>query len=117
MPEPRRRRVGVAADVARAIRSAPDAGPLVQARRKVVQHLADALEVAMRDGETLKVMKLNGQLEIAIRRAELEAGGAKGPDRPPAGEVTRDGDSDLSLEDELAELAAREPALGDTPQA
>lgn len=111
MPDRRRSRTGVARDVARAIKAAPAAGPLVQARRKVVQHLADALEDAMRAGSDLLVVKLNGQLEAAIRRAELEPAASRGG-------VTPDGDNgprERSLDDELAELAAREPAMGDAP--
>lgn len=106
----RRRRTGVASDVARAIREAPDAAGLVMARRRVVQHLADALEEAMRVENTLLVVKLNAQLEQAVRRAGLEV-----DDERPAGGVPDGGSpgADRSLDDELAELAAREPALGD----
>ena len=106
----RRRRTGVAADVARAIRDAPDATGLEAARRRVVQHLADALEDAMREGSTLLVVKLNAQLEVAVRRAGLD-----GEPPTPAGGVPGDDHraGELTIEQELAELAAREPTLGD----
>ncbi|WP_375425980.1 hypothetical protein [uncultured Friedmanniella sp.] len=106
----RRRRGGIGADVARAVRDAPEAGPLVVVRRKVVQHLADELDEAMAAGNVLLVVKLNAQLELAIGRAGLDSAGS--------GEVIPDGDSSggVSLDEELAALAAGEPTLGDASQ-
>lgn len=71
-----RGRGSVGAAVARAVREAPrGARPLLVARRRVVQHLADALDEAMLAGNTLLVIKLNAQLELAIGRAELDVPG------------------------------------------